>query len=245
MIIVSLLKSKRVNVIIKKNTLGKACTIEVLLCMLFFHLEVKMITSLLSFPTRGRWGDAKYKGNCSGFIIKSLLEHYKPKSFLEVFAGGGTGFEVANELGYVDSVHIDLNPRWGGWNALIDEVPVKSDFIFSHPPYFNMIEYSGNVWGEKHKDDLSHSNSYDDFIKKLDFVNNKLFESLLPNGRMAILIGDLRKNGVYYSIIKDMKYYGALEAHIIKAQYNCESFRKQYKSKFIPITHEHILIFRR
>lgn len=56
-------------------------------------------SSILDFPSRGKWGNASYRGNCSGHIIKGLLEHYQPKKFVEVFSGGGTGQDVCNELG--------------------------------------------------------------------------------------------------------------------------------------------------
>lgn len=201
--------------------------------------------SVLSYPSRGKWGLATYRGNCSGYLIKDLLEFYNPRAFLEVFAGSGTGFEVARELGYTDSVHLDLNPKWGGWNALKDEVPICADLIFCHPPYYDMVIYSGVVWGTAHQDDLSRAENYEDFIKKLNFVHEKLFLSLPIGGRLATLIGDCRKNGKYYSIIKDMKYYGTLESHIIKVQHNAQSMRKEYHGKFIPIVHEHLLIFRK
>ncbi|KFM93833.1 DNA modification methylase domain protein [Paenibacillus macerans] len=92
-----------------------------------------MLTSILSYSNRGKWGKADYPGNCSGHVIYELLEHYKPKQFVEVFAGGGTGKDVAIELGFWNSVHLDLNPLWGGWNALKDEVPINSDFILVIP----------------------------------------------------------------------------------------------------------------
>lgn len=204
-----------------------------------------MLTSIMNFSQRGKWGDAHYRGNCSGHVIRELLRHYTPKQFLEIFAGGGTGYDVAREMGYNNSVHLDLNSKWGSWNALKDKVPIRSDFIFSHPPYYNIILYSGNVWGKEDKDDLSRSTNYDEFIQRLNQINLKLFNSLPLNGRLAVLIGDFRKNGVYYSVIKDMNYYGHLEAHLIKIQHNCSSFKKEYKGKFIPIQHEHLLIFRK
>ncbi|MFM9278567.1 DNA modification methylase [Paenibacillus jiagnxiensis] len=201
--------------------------------------------SVVSYPERGRWGESRYRGNCSGYIIRDLLKFYKPKTFLEVFAGGGTGYDVAKELGYTDSIHLDLNPRWGGWNALKDEVPTNADFIFSHPPYYNMIEYSGYIWGAIHEDDLSRSKSYQDYIDKLDLVNAKLLNNLNPDGRLAVLVGDYRKQGNYHSIIKDMRYPGLLESHIIKIQHNVASSRKEYNGKFIQIVHEHLLIFKK
>lgn len=202
--------------------------------------------SVVSYPSRGPWGNTHYRGNCSGYLIRDLLYFYSPRTFLEVFAGGGTGYEVAKELGYTNSIHLDLNPHWGSWNALKDEIPISVDFIFSHPPYYNMIVYSGREWGEEpHEDDLSRSTDYSDYIRKLNLVNDKLMRSLNIGGRLAILIGDCRKQGKYYSIIKDMAYPGPLETHIIKIQHNVASARKKYKGQFIPIVHEHLLIFRK
>lgn len=205
-----------------------------------------MLKSIVSYPDRGKWGNNKYRGNCSGYVILDLLKHFKPKRFLEIFAGGGTGKEVAEDLGYTNSIHLDLRPELGGWNALRDEIPTGADFVFSHPPYHDIIVYSGEQWGtEPHPDDLSRCRSYDEFIKKLDYVNAKIYSSLRHGGRHAILIGDIRRKGEYFSIMKDMAFFGKLEAHIIKAQHNTWSERKSYNGDFIPIVHEHILIFKK
>ncbi len=135
--------------------------------------------SIISYPERGHWGTSSYRGNCSGHVIKDLLQHFFPKTapkrFVEVFSGGGTGQDVAKELGITNSVHLDLNT---GWNALKDEIPeipYGSDFVFSHPPYWDIIRY------EFHRksydpDDLSNVMSYEEFIEKLDKVNAKIYQ---------------------------------------------------------------------
>lgn len=207
------------------------------------------MNSILSYPNRGPYGDSKYKGNCSGYIIKDLLEYYKPQNFLECFAGSGTGYDVARELGYKNSIHLDLNESFGSFNLLTDQLPSGANFVFSHPPYWNIVKYSGkgNVWGKEfHKGDLSHSQDYQDFINKINIINEKIFSSLSNYGIHAILIGDIRKNGKYYSIIKDMQWFGQLEAHLIKIQHNTRSKNKRYSNNnFIPIVHEHLLIFKK
>ena len=204
--------------------------------------------SIVSYENRGKWGNNKYRGNCSGHIIKDLLLFYKPKQFVEIFAGGGTGFEIARELGYEKSIHLDLNGFYApSFNALVDDIPTGSDFVFSHPPYHDMIVYSGQQWGnEAHPDDLSRCLNYDEFIKKLDIVSSKVYNSLLNGGRHALLIGDMRRNGQYYSMIKDLTWYGDVESHIIKVQHNTLSEHKTYYRKnFIPIVHEHLIVFKK
>lgn len=201
--------------------------------------------SIWSYPDRGPWGESKYRGNCSGYVIKELLEFFKPKKFVEVFAGSGTGRDVARDLGITNSVHLDLRPEFGSWNALKDEIMTGADFVFSHPAYSDMIVYSGNMWGEAHPDDLSRCASYDEFIHKLNLVNEKIYNSLVNGGRHAILVGDYKQKGKMISIQKDMGWFGDLEYHIIKDQNNTVSSRRDYGGRFIPTSHEHLLVFRK
>lgn len=198
------------------------------------------MNTILSYKERGSWGKSSYRGNVSGHVVKDLLEFYQPRKFVEVFSGGGTGKDVANYLGIKNSVHLDLN---NGWNALVDEIPVGNDFTFSHPPYWDIISYQ--KYNGQHKDDLSLNMSYEEFISKLDTVNAKIYQSLVNGGRHAFLVGDVRKKGKYYSIIKDMAWLGDMEVHLIKEQHNTVSGRKNYNGKFIPIAHEHLLIFKK
>ncbi len=203
--------------------------------------------SVISFSDRGNYGDSSYRGNCSGNVLIELFKHFypgntRPKRFIEVFSGGGTGKDVARELHISNSLHLDLN---NGWDALIDEIPSGADFIFSHPPYWDIISYEKqrNAYCEN---DLSNKMTYEEFIEKLNIVNEKIYHSLIVGGRHATLIGDVRKQGVYYSLIKDMNWYGDLESHIIKIQYNCMSNNKVYtNNNFIPIKHEHLLVFKK
>ena len=90
-----------------------------------------------------------------------------------------------------NSLHLDLN---NGWNALKDEIPSGADFIFSHPPYWDIIKYE-NQRNSYSPDDLSNNMTYEEFIEKLNMINEKIYHSLVSGGRHAILVGDVRKNG--------------------------------------------------
>lgn len=202
--------------------------------------------SVISYLDRGNYGNSSYRGNCSGYVIKDLINQFypntKPKKFIEIFSGGNTGKDVAKEMNIFNSLHLDLN---NGWDALIDEIPSGSDFVFSHPPYWDIISYEQQR-NSYSKNDLSNKMPYKEFIEKLNIVNEKIYHSLVNGGRHATLVGDVRKQGKYYSIIKDMIWYGELESHIIKVQYNCMSDSKNYSNNnFIPIKHEHLLVFKK
>ena len=64
-----------------------------------------------------------------------------------------------------------------------------------------MIAYSGSVWGSTpHPDDLSRCASYDEFLDKLNYCIRKFFMALRKDGRLAVLVGDIRMNGKFYSV---------------------------------------------
>ena len=129
----------------------------------------KELTSFMAFPERGSGGNNKWRGNCSPEVVRAILryvlecKHYYGKqtqdfTLLDPMSGSGTSQAAAQSLG-VRSLLYDLNPApacgIGGWDALRDEVDDSADLIFLHPPYHNLIPYSGNMWGTPHKDDLS------------------------------------------------------------------------------------------
>ncbi len=216
----------------------------------------KELTSFTAFPERGFGGDNKWRGNCSPEVIKAVVNYamdckkYYGKdtsqfTLLDPMSGSGTSQSVAKALG-INSVLYDLNPNpafgQGNWNALKDEVDDSADFIFFHPPYHNIIQYSGNMWGKPHADDLSRCENYNDFIEKLNFIIKKLYMALRKDGRLAILVGDIRMKGQFYSIQNDIMRLGELESFIVKGQFNCVSDSRTYKKPFIPIVTEYMLM---
>lgn len=203
------------------------------------------LQSIVSYPERGHYGDKKYRGNTTGKIIKDLIEFYQPKRILDPMAGGNTTGDVVNEFKGIDYTALDLNPEFGGFDALNDEIPHSSDLIFWHPPYHDIIKYSGNMWGKADPRDLSRCKTYQEFINKINKVQAKLLRSLKTGGRIAILVGDIKRKGKLYSMQKDMDWYGQAEQVVIKAQHNYQSAEKKYNGRFIPIVHEYLLIFKR
>ena len=204
-----------------------------------------MNSSILSFPQRGVWGQAGYRGNCSGYVQKTLIEKFKPSYFVDPAEGGGTSRDVCRQLG-VKYTGLDLKDGFNLLrNSLKDRLQGQPDFIFFHPPYGEMVSYSGNLWGSPHPDDLSRCGNGDGFINRLEIALMNIYDPLKQGGHYAVLIGDMRKNGEYFSWQADIigLGLGKLRNVLIKQQHNCLSSSYQYSGSFIPIMHEYLLIF--
>ena len=76
----------------------------------------------------------------------------------------------------------------------------------------------------------------------------RCYEALEIGGRLAVLIGDVRRSGKYTPIVTDVLNfpYGEIRSIIIKVQHNCTSDRKRYgKLEDVPIKHEYCVIFKK
>ncbi len=83
--------------------------------------------TVLSFPDRGPWGNNRYRGNCSGYIHAFLIDQYNVNYMAEMYAGGGTGYDVCKDM-QVKYIGADINPNPVRpdiyvCNALVDEIP--------------------------------------------------------------------------------------------------------------------------
>lgn len=205
--------------------------------------------SILSFPDRGNWGKSSWRGNMTGHVYRDLFERLQPKVFVDPMVGSGTSVEVAQEMG-IEAYGLDLH---SGFNILRDSivstVGKEADLVLSHPPYGNMVVYSGEVWGQPHPDDLSRCIDDEDFHQKLQLSMMNQREATRPGGIYGTIIGDRRKDGRYVSyqaeVISRLPS-DELAAVVIKAQHNTTSARKSYGRMQMPmILHEYVVLFRR
>ncbi len=205
------------------------------------------MTSLVSYPTRCHlWGDAGYRGNCDGTLVKDLVLHYGARKVADPMMGSGTTRDVIAWLNRTRrSTAIGF---WGGdlntgFNLLRQNLPDTFDFIWLHPPYWNIIRYSN------HPDDLSTEDDFDYFRHKLKLCLYRCGDALVPGGRLAVLVADVRRAGRYYPLgmlLMDLVPRTLeLRSVIIKAQHNCRSDSKFYgHMEDVPIKHEYCLVFK-
>lgn len=201
------------------------------------------MSSVMSFPDRGPWGDSRYRGNCSGHVYAEMFDRLRPSSFCDPMMGSGTSIEVARERG-IEAWGFDLRL---GFNALRDSIvgaigrPV--DLVVSHPPYGPMIRY------QDHPDDLSWCKDDEDFHQKLQQVLLNQREATLPGGHYGTIIGDLRSKGRYVSYQAEAiarMPSDELVAVWIKQQHNCVSDRRSYgRLEYGRILHEYVLLWRK
>lgn len=210
--------------------------------------ENKDLCSVVSYPDRGPWGDAHYRGNCSGHLVKDLVLRFKAESVFDPSEGSGTVRDVVAGLNQHRHSNIEYTGRdlKDGWDILASPLPEqKFGLVWYHPPYHDIIQYSADPR------DLSACGSLEAFEVKLNRACERLMESVRPGGVLAVLIGDKRKNGDYYCLMRTLLMnpsLGRLKGIIIKAQYNCTSDRRQYSAGnpfLIPIRHEFCLVFQR
>ena len=211
--------------------------------------------SIVSYPERGEGGSNRYRGNCSPKLVEDLIHHYGISDICDYMAGSYTTQDAALAAGLArENIHCyDLNH---GFDLMTMDIQERPEFIFWHPPYWDIVTYSDNMYSARsiidqynfdpRKNDLSRAKTWDKFVEMQNYCMMKLYASLDTGGRAAVLMGDIKKKGKLYSQLCSIVKPGTLEQIVIKAQHNCFSDRTTYSNhNFIPICHEYLMIVRK
>jgi hypothetical protein len=209
------------------------------------YAEDEGMTSVVSYPNRCMlWGDSRYRGNCDGRLIKDLILRYHAKSVADPMEGSGTSGDVVEGLNRYKGSGIRY---WGGdlrsgFDLTQQDLPGRFDFVWIHPPYWNIVEYGSGP------NDLSNCESYERFREMLMVCLRRCYAALEAGGRLAVLIGDVRRRGQYLPIVKDVLNFpcGEIRSIIIKVQHNSTSYRRHYpKLEDVPVKHEYCVVFKK
>ena len=206
------------------------------------------MSSLVSYPSRcSLWGDGNYRGNCDGTLLRDLVLRYRPKRVADPMMGSGTTRDVIRWLNERNDNRIQF---WGGdlrtgFNLLAEPLPGRFDFVWLHPPYWNIVRYSDGAPG-----DLSCMDDYAEFRTSLKACLCRCAEALRPGGRLAVLVADVRRRGRYIPLVREVLsiegLLGQVRSIIIKAQHNCRSDRVRYgRMEDVPIKHEYCVVFKK
>ncbi len=232
-------------------------------------------TTVWSFPERGSWATHKgdYRGNFAPQVPRNLIEMYSKEGdcVLDPMVGAGTTLVEAKLLAR-NALGIDINPdaarlakealgfrhrpatkqdvRVGDARDLAGLGDESFDLIVTHPPYMNIIRYSGG----KIDGDLSNISSLTKFCDEIEKVAAELLRVLKHDKYCAILIGDTRRGRHYVPLAfnvmqRFLKVGFVLKEDIIKVQHNCTTTgrwrAKALAQQFYLIMHEHLFVFRK
>lgn len=220
-------------------------------------------SSVISHPERGQGGSNSYRGNAGANFMKDTIlfgmEHTRtnPQNFYFVDAneGSGTSRDVAKELGIIytgldlhgmaPTVQNDFTR-----DSILEKLLRPAEMVFTHPPYADMIQYSGSQWGQEMLDsDTSNPKiSKEKFLEMSQVMLMNQRDATRDGGLYTTLIGDMRRKGEFWSFQADYQMLmpkSELISVAIKMQHNCMSSGRSYGGSFVPITHEYLLLWKK
>ncbi len=205
---------------------------------------VPHLTSLYHNHEAGEYGNRSYPGNCGGNLIKDLLRFYTPASVFDPMTGSGTCRDVCNELG-VYCFSSDLHQ---GTDACDGSAFPRAcfDFAWIHPPYWRQKLYTAD------SRDLSRTPTLEAFLERYRLLIANCAGSLVPDGRLAVLMGDYSDHEAGFVPLTHYTKVLAFElglrqcaTDIIRFSHGASSSRKVYRSSFIPGLHDVCMIFQK
>ena len=199
------------------------------------------LTSIHGVPGRGPYGDATYRGNCSGLLIRDLIMFFGARRVLDPMQGGGTCRDVCKELA-VSYEGRDLRTGFDATSAESFAGLGVFDFVWLHPPYWQMVRYNSDARC------LSNAPTLDAFVTGLRSVLRNCRAVLASSGKLAVLMGDGKHEGRYLGL--PFRTLGAAEAEgyrlaapeIIRFGHGNTSSHRVYATSFIPRLHDVCLV---
>jgi len=201
-------------------------------------------------------GDSNFYGNAPTQVVEQCILRLTCENdlVLDPMAGSGTTLDVCKYLKR-KCIGYDLNPQRediikndSHSLALSDN---SVDFIFFHPPYWNMVKYS------KDKKDFS-TGTLNDFLNSIDIFFSEA-KRVLKNGKyISILAGDLVENGKFVPLTRKIANIAESNGfedcgQAIKITSNSVSQIRRGKVIYaelantnnLKVNHDHVLFFKK
>lgn len=217
-----------------------------------------------------------FAGKLAPQLVETLILKYSDEGdkILDPFVGTGTTLVEAikhNRKGVGIDINpglIDLTERKLAQASLGSRLTVKDfqlvsgdaekklkhfgenefDFILAHPPYWDLIEFSG-IEG-----DLSGI-PLQEYLRKMDKIIELFFRILKPNKFCVIVVGDRRRSGIvpigfYIANIGIMRGFNLWDTIINNTrfggkQYGIYQQLKSKRFKFHLLDHDYVLVFQK
>lgn len=118
------------------------------------------------------------------------------------------------------------------------------DFICTHPPYADIIQYSREIAGDMSLLDM------DKFLQEMKKAAKEAYRVLKKGKMCAVMMGDIRKAGKvvplgFHMMERFLEAGFANKEIIIKEQHNCRStgYWERRNRNFLLLAHEYIFVF--
>ncbi len=178
-----------------------------------------------------------------------MLTHHRLYYLVKALRGGRRGLATYSKRGEGSEGSVEAWYRvYRGDARNLDRIPDNSvDLVATHPPYFNIIEYSeGGTEG-----DLSRARSLEEYLAMLRQVAREVYRVLKPGGVLGILLGDtrIRKHYVpitHYALTVLLDVGFVLREEVIKVQHRMKTTREVWSKlrgrDFLLIYHEKLFV---
>jgi DNA modification methylase len=172
------------------------------------------------------------------YLVKTLRER-KPRSLVD-YAKSDSGATSASSSAWYKVYHGDARK--------LDKIPDGSiNLVATHPPYFNIIEYSE----QRVEGDLSRTSSLEEYLALFRQVAREIYRVLKPGGVLGILVGDTRIKRHYvpithYALMILLDVGFVLKEEVVKVQHKMKTTREVWSRlrdrDFLLIYHEKLFI---
>ena len=219
-------------------------TIDVTLTIPESTSPVPTLCSVHAEEGRGHFGNSAFRGNCSGLLIRDLLQFFQPRNLLDPMQGSGTAGDVAKSLG-IAYQGFDLTTGFDATNPRSFDGIGGFDMVWLHPPYLDLIKYNDDPRC------LSRCSSLESFCSQMQAVLRNCAGVLTERGHLAILIGDITRRGHYYGLPFHTFAAAATAGlelacpEIVRLSHGATSNFTRYNFSFIPRVHDICFVFRK
>lgn len=177
-----------------------------------------------------------------GFLIRDLMQYFKPNRVFDPTPSSGACRDVCEELG-IDVVSVFLYNYFDCFNPKDYNASGSFDFIWIQPPYWRLKVCNDGPYF------LSSSRDLSEFLSKLSRVIVNCESVLAPGGHLAILMDDFGGHEFGFEPLTSYTKQLCIDAGLnqdctkcIRFNYDNTSSNKTYQSKVIPKRHEICLI---
>ncbi len=125
--------------------------------------------------------DEELVGSSAPPLLLAKVQAEPQKAFPAIAKDGDACAQIDRAVRSLPSMH----RLHHGDSRQIDLAPESVELVVTSPPYWTLKKYND------HERQLGEIEDYDEFLDELDEVWRRVYDALVPGGRMVIVVGDV------------------------------------------------------